>query len=43
MKRPPLMFAAIVIVIFLIFMAALATWQQIFPGPYPTGVTPQSP
>ena len=43
MKRPPLMFAAIVIVVFLIFLSALAFWLGVFPGPYATDVTPQGP
>lgn len=43
MKRPPLMFAAIVIVIFLIMLTALGLWMGVFPGPYGTGVTPQTP
>ena len=34
MKRPPLMFAAIVIVVFLILMLALGFWSDVFPGPY---------
>ena len=34
MKKPPLMFAAIVIVVFLIFMTALGVWNEVFPGPY---------
>jgi hypothetical protein len=43
MKRPPLMFAAIVIVVFLILLAIFAFWLGVFPGPYATGVTPQTP
>ena len=34
MKRPPLMFAAIVIVVFLILLSALGFWSEVFPGPY---------
>jgi hypothetical protein len=34
MQRPPLMFAAIVIVIFLIFLLAIGFWSDVFPGPY---------
>lgn len=34
MQRPPLMFAAIVIGLFLFFLIVIAFWLGIFPGPY---------
>jgi hypothetical protein len=34
MRKPPLMFAAIVIGLFLIFMLAMGFWSEVFPGPY---------
>lgn len=34
MQRPPLMFAAIVIGLFLFFLLVIAVWQGVFPGPY---------
>jgi hypothetical protein len=33
-KRPPLMFAVIVIVVFLVLLTVLGFWSEIFPGPY---------
>jgi hypothetical protein len=32
LKRPPFMFAAIVLVIFMIFLAAIAFWTGVFSG-----------
>ena len=34
MKKPPLMFAAIIIGIFLIFLLTIAFWFGVLPGPY---------
>jgi hypothetical protein len=36
MKRPPFMFAAIVVVIFVIFLLAIVLWTGVFPGPHLT-------
>ena len=37
MKPLPLMFASIVIVIFVVFLLAIVLWNSIFPGPHLTG------
>ena len=42
MKRPPFMFAAIVIEIFVIFLLAITFWTGVFPGPHLTS-NPSSP
>jgi hypothetical protein len=42
MKRPPFMFAAIVIVIFVVFLLAITFWTGVFPGPHLTS-NPNSP
>jgi hypothetical protein len=34
MQRPPLMFAAFVIGLFLFFLLVIAVWQGVIPGPY---------
>lgn len=36
MKRPPLMFAAIVVVIFMVFLVAIMFWTGVYPGPHLT-------
>jgi hypothetical protein len=36
MKRPPLMFAAIVLVIFVVFLLIISFWTGVFPGPHLT-------
>jgi hypothetical protein len=42
MKPPPFMFAAILIVIFAIFLLSIVFWDQLFPGPHLTS-NPNSP
>jgi len=34
MKRPPFMFAAIVIMIFIVFLLSIVFWTVVFPGPH---------